>query len=697
MPYFIHRGDKQSFILQSIDTGELAGLMVCPSINETRRMFEYDFGSTESRDSLVNVDQFPELDYLQFYGVEYPSAYHYDRCYRDEAWQHLRPLFYAEGKAIGYNTNRDKAFSKSAISPIWQYTPPNEKGSWKLPIWALYADRQGVWIGNRDGLIIKFAHQGQIKNQWQLPKMTRCLAGNQHGIYATCDDGNIYNLAGKLPQSVYNARSDAVSIWYDFLIYGLNSDRNHFHIVDMYGQITQLDAQLQLQWKQQAHHGRSWFFKADDHAIYRGHSTGVYAYAIASGKLLWSCPTESVLCGVLTDEAVIVGTSDRHLYQLHKTGDLKSQTTQIKPLTVCDGAPYACAISEDQQIIFVADHQADLYAFNRNGDRLWKQELSCGVILAMQCVGDRLYATTSEGTIACFATNSEITQIPTVAPAHQSPVFMPSPPSKQLTPKLNQLKKEAVPKKAIPKETVSKKAIPTADLIALQSELQTIANPEKAIALARYFQTGKGDYAEGDRFLRITVPAQRKLAKKYRNLDFGAIAELLNSEWHEYRLTGLLILTYQFARATPDQQHAIVDFYLANTHAINNWDLVDGSCRPILGVYLLQRDREIIYQLACSPNLWEQRIAIVTTGEFIKNGQWQDTLVIAELLLQHPHHLIHKAVGWMLREVGKQDRSVLLEFLDQNASQMPRVMLRYAIEHFDQAQRKAYLQRKSLK
>jgi 3-methyladenine DNA glycosylase AlkD len=231
-------------------------------------------------------------------------------------------------------------------------------------------------------------------------------------------------------------------------------------------------------------------------------------------------------------------------------------------------------------------------------------------------------------------------------------------------------------------------------LKSLQTDLQALANPQKAIALARYFQTGEGQYAEGDRFLGITMPEQRKLAKKYRDLGFGEISELLNSEWHEYRLTGLLILTYQFAKATPTQQQAIVDFYLANTHAINNWDLVDVTCHPILGMYLLQRDRQILYQLANSASLWEQRIAIVTTGKFIKHGQYQETLVIAELLLQHPHHLIHKAVGWMLREVGKQDRSVLLEFLDQHASQMPREMLRYAIEHFDQPQRQAYLQRK---
>ncbi|WP_434688016.1 DNA alkylation repair protein [Pseudanabaena minima] len=676
MSYLIHRaGDR--LVLENTLTGALVGLMVCPSPNESRRMFEYDFGSTESRNSLVNVDGFPELDYLQFYGVESLDSSHYALCYRDQSWQHLRHLFYAEGKAIGFNAN--KSPSGSTINPIWQHTPTNEKGSWKLPAWALYANHQGVWMGNRDGLVIAFDHQGQISNQFQLPKITRCLIANEQSIYATCDDGNLYDLGGKLPRAVYNARSDAVSIWYDFLIYGLDYDRDRFHIIDFYGRITQLDAQLQLQWQKQVNQGRSWFFQADDYAIYQGHNQGVSAYAIASGKLLWSCDTAAVLCGVLTEDTVIVGTSDCHIYELSKTGDIKAKNNEIKIFAVCDGAPYACAISEDQQVIFVADHQGGLYAFNRRGDKLWQQSLSCGVILSMCCVGDRLYGTTTEGTILCLAIPSAMPATP-ITPPPQHLTSMPSPSAS--IPKRNRRKQEPAP---------------ISTLSSLQTDLQALANPQKAIALARYFQTGQGQYAEGDRFLGITMPEQRKLAKKYRDLGFVEISELLSSEWHEYRLTGLLILTYQFAKATPTQQQAIVDFYLANTHAINNWDLVDVTCQPILGMYLLQRDRQILYQLANSASLWEQRIAIVTTGKFIKHGQYQDTIAIAELLLQHPHHLIHKAVGWMLREVGKQDRSVLLEFLDQHASQMPRVMLRYAIEHFDQPQRQAYLQRSALK
>jgi 3-methyladenine DNA glycosylase AlkD len=153
----------------------------------------------------------------------------------------------------------------------------------------------------------------------------------------------------------------------------------------------------------------------------------------------------------------------------------------------------------------------------------------------------------------------------------------------------------------------------------------------------------------------------------------------------------LLILTYQFPKADANKREEIFTFYLNHTKWINNWDLVDVTCRQILGVYLLDRDRSILYKLAQSPNLWEQRIAIISTLEFIKHEQFEETLKIAKILLTHSHDLIHKAVGWMLREIGKQDRQILKEFLNFHCQQMPRTMLRYAIEHFDRSTRKAYL------
>ena len=225
----------------------------------------------------------------------------------------------------------------------------------------------------------------------------------------------------------------------------------------------------------------------------------------------------------------------------------------------------------------------------------------------------------------------------------------------------------------------------------LKSELDALASPTKAVVLSRFFKTGHGEYGEGDRFLGIVVPEQRKLAKKFVRLNFDDIEMLLETDIHEYRLTALLILTYQFPKASANNREEIFTFYLNHTKWINNWDLVDVTCRQILGVYLLDQDRSVLYKLARSPNLWEQRIAIISTLEFIKHEQFDDTLKIAEILLTHSHDLIHKAVGWMLREVGKQDRQILKEFLNNHCQQMPRTMLRYAIEHFDQPTRKAYL------
>lgn len=229
----------------------------------------------------------------------------------------------------------------------------------------------------------------------------------------------------------------------------------------------------------------------------------------------------------------------------------------------------------------------------------------------------------------------------------------------------------------------------------LKRKLKAIGSPEKAKELSRFFKTGKGEYGEGDEFLGITVPEQRKLAKAHVDLSLLNIENLLQSKIHEERLTALLILTYQFPKASVAVQLEIATFYLQHTEWINNWDLVDVTCRPILGVYLLERDRNILYDLARSESLWEQRIAVITTMEFIKHGQFEDTLQMAVILLNHPHDLIHKAVGWALREVGKKDRPTLETFLDRYCTQMPRTMLRYAIEHFDEPKRKAYLGRKN--
>lgn len=231
----------------------------------------------------------------------------------------------------------------------------------------------------------------------------------------------------------------------------------------------------------------------------------------------------------------------------------------------------------------------------------------------------------------------------------------------------------------------------------LREKLRQVATPEQADIARRFFKTGPGEYGEGDRFLGLKVPQIRAELPHTDALSEADVLDLLHSEWHEERLLALLVLERRFSRAKRDaatQQH-LVSLYLAQTKWINNWDLVDSSAPHILGAWLLRRDRAVLDNLAASASLWEQRIAILATQAFIRAGDFADTLRLSTLFLSHPHDLMHKACGWMLREVGKRDVKPLLTFLDQNATKMPRTMLRYALEKLPEKTRQAYLAMKS--
>jgi len=230
---------------------------------------------------------------------------------------------------------------------------------------------------------------------------------------------------------------------------------------------------------------------------------------------------------------------------------------------------------------------------------------------------------------------------------------------------------------------------PTARAVA--AELNALGSPAKAKASAWFFKTAAGQYGHGDVFVGVTVPELRRLAKIYAALAPAELSKLLGSKLHECRLTALLILVRQYERGDEAARERIARFYLARRKAVNNWDLVDSSAPYILGRHLLTRDRAILSSLARSRDLWERRIAIVATLAFIREGDFADTLAIAERLLDDPHDLIHKATGWMLREVGKKDQAALERFLAAHAARMPRTMLRYAIERFPERKRKAYM------
>ena len=207
----------------------------------------------------------------------------------------------------------------------------------------------------------------------------------------------------------------------------------------------------------------------------------------------------------------------------------------------------------------------------------------------------------------------------------------------------------------------------------------------------RFFKTGPGQYGEGDKFLGLTVPMMRSLVRKYRELDDASALELLDSSWHEERLVALILLVEAYGRGDDSRRARIHRAYLANTRHINNWDLVDASAGDIVGGHLEVGDIALLERLARSKNLWERRIAIVSTFHFIKRNEFRPTLKIAALLLRDTHDLIHKAVGWMLREVGKRDRKALDNFLKRHYQGMPRTMLRYAIERHPERIRKQYL------
>lgn len=225
----------------------------------------------------------------------------------------------------------------------------------------------------------------------------------------------------------------------------------------------------------------------------------------------------------------------------------------------------------------------------------------------------------------------------------------------------------------------------------VKQQLAEVADPERARNLVWFFKTGKGQYGEGDQFIGITVPVLRRVAHRNRDLPVEGIAELLDSPVHEHRMAALEILVEQYESGDSGTKRRHFEFYLDHTGRVNNWDLVDGSAPYIVGDYLLTRPRRVLYRLVKSESVWERRIAMVATQAFIRAGDLGDTFAIAALLLADKHDLIHKAMGWMLREAGKRSPEELLEFLRRHYEKMPRTALRYAIERFPAEQKKRIL------
>lgn len=229
-------------------------------------------------------------------------------------------------------------------------------------------------------------------------------------------------------------------------------------------------------------------------------------------------------------------------------------------------------------------------------------------------------------------------------------------------------------------------------LKAIQSHIRELSNPTIAEHSKRFFKTGPGEYAEGDLCLGVRVPVVRKIAKQYSAAKLNTVFKLLESKYHEERLLALIMMVDRCKKTPDSEEHkAIYDHYLAHTHLVNNWDLVDCSAHYIVGRYLLHRSRKPLYKLAKSSLLWDRRISMIATWIFIREGETEDILKLAKIHLTDDHDLMHKAVGWMLREMGKRHPEVETAFLDQHYQSMPRTMLRYAIEKYPEKDRQAYL------
>ena len=227
----------------------------------------------------------------------------------------------------------------------------------------------------------------------------------------------------------------------------------------------------------------------------------------------------------------------------------------------------------------------------------------------------------------------------------------------------------------------------------ITNKLQALSDAEKREIFPKFFKAGKGEYGEGDRFLGVTVPNIRTIAKLHKDISIEEIRDLIQSEWHEVRLCALIIMVEKSKKKDEALRKELFNLYLSQTKRINNWDLVDLSCRFIIGEYLLDKSRDILYQLAQSPLLWDNRIAIVSTYAFIRKGQLEDTYALSDLMMQHPHDLMHKAIGWMLREAGKRDSERLYDYVMSHRADMPRTMLRYAIEKFSPKERAILMKR----
>ncbi|MBL8149821.1 MAG: hypothetical protein JNN15_07825 [Blastocatellia bacterium] len=398
MGYILHKGGEGRFVLQSSETGVMVGLLIEPLRNESVQMFSYDFGQVYLRKELLNVEIFPELNALKFFAIEYPGLHDFDRYLQHESWQLLYVFLLAEAKSVAYNACRTIS---EPLPEMWSYKPENPRGLWKVPAFGLWIDEMGCWMGNRDGLLVKLDEYGKIVESHQLENNLRCMIGSKNSLYASCDNGKIYDLTSSIPKSIYNINyPNGYSV-----IQSIALDNDHLWLLDLYANLVCLTSKFQVRLQKKLDIWVGWFFHIDEQFIYIGHKSGLSCYKKDNAEMLWQEFTVApVLSGTVKSDKLFLGTSDGRIYVVSKEQNLKLRKLEV--VAKCKGSVYAISLSEDGEYIFATDHLSNLYSFTSAGHIVSEQKVGCGAILSLKVFKNRLYGTTTDGILACFSTET---------------------------------------------------------------------------------------------------------------------------------------------------------------------------------------------------------------------------------------------------------------------------------------------------
>jgi outer membrane protein assembly factor BamB len=404
--YYLHRDGKGRFLLQSVETGIVEGLVFPAMPGESAHAFSYDYGSVWYPKQLINLADFPELADMPFFTIESCGYFELSRYFQQAEFQPLWPLLGTFARFIGFSLDPDRsptATRNDAHKIIWQYRVPNPNGSWTIPILDLWVNEQGCWFCTREGQVLAIDRQGEMIQQYALPKLTRCLAGSEENPYVSCDDGNLYDLSAKLPQPIYRVRP-ADDYKYSYQILAIKQTPQTLLVADAYGRLQVLNTDLELQWQHhQPTYWQSWFLSSDSVMAYHGHYRGVSAYNLKTGQERWMQSLAApVLCGSLTQQEVIIGCSDRSIYGLQKTEDPKNAKTTIRTIYTCTGMPYAMTLSADEQSLLVGDYTGKIERLDLKGNLQASIQTRAGAVMALQVWGDRLYIVTSQGVLMCL-------------------------------------------------------------------------------------------------------------------------------------------------------------------------------------------------------------------------------------------------------------------------------------------------------